>query len=69
MPDGHAAESVLGVLVFDRAVAERVRTDEDCGREYARPDPPRDAMRTSKRAVTFAYRPGRVAGKFTLITA
>jgi hypothetical protein len=34
-PDGRAAESVLGVLLFDRAVAERVRT----GREYARPDP------------------------------
>ena len=26
-PDGKPAESALGVLVFDRAVAERVRTD------------------------------------------
>ena len=60
-PDGHAAESVLGVLLFDRAVAERVRT----GREYARPDPSRDAMRTSTKAGMFAYRPGRVAGKFS----
>ena len=68
-PDGHATESVLGVLVFHRAVAERVRTDEDFGGEYARPDPSRDAMRTSTKAGTFAYRPGRVAGKFTLISA
>ena len=28
-PDGNAAEGVLGGLVFDRAVAWRVRTDED----------------------------------------
>jgi len=47
----------------------RVRTDEDFGGEYARPDPSRDAMRTSTKAGTFAYRPGRVAGKFTLISA
>jgi hypothetical protein len=33
-PDGKAATSALGVLVFDRAVAERVRTDEEFGREY-----------------------------------
>lgn len=33
-PEGHATESALGVLVFDRAVAERVRTDEDFGRDY-----------------------------------
>lgn len=33
-PEGHSTESALGVLVFDRAVAERVRTDEDFGREY-----------------------------------
>jgi hypothetical protein len=32
-PEGSAVESALGVLVFDRAVAERVRTDEDFGRE------------------------------------
>lgn len=30
-----------------RAVAERARTDEDFGREYARPDPQRNAMRTT----------------------
>jgi len=33
-PEGRAVESVLGVLVFDKAVAERVRTDEEFGREY-----------------------------------
>jgi A-macroglobulin TED domain/Alpha-2-macroglobulin family/MG2 domain/Carboxypeptidase regulatory-like domain/A-macroglobulin receptor binding domain/Macroglobulin domain MG3/Alpha-2-macroglobulin bait region domain len=33
-PTGEPTESALGVLVFDRAVAERVRTDEDFGREY-----------------------------------
>jgi hypothetical protein len=33
-PDGEAAESVLGVLVFDRAVAERFRTDQDFGRGF-----------------------------------
>ena len=33
-PEGHAVESALGVLVFDQAVAERVRTDEEFGREY-----------------------------------
>ena len=33
-PNGETTESALGVLVFDRAVAERVRTDEDFGREY-----------------------------------
>jgi hypothetical protein len=33
-PRGEPTESALGVLVFDRAVAERVRTDEDFGREY-----------------------------------
>jgi len=33
-PTGQPTESALGVLVFDRAVAERVRTDEDFGREY-----------------------------------
>jgi A-macroglobulin complement component/alpha-2-macroglobulin family protein/MG2 domain-containing protein/carboxypeptidase family protein/A-macroglobulin receptor/macroglobulin-like protein len=33
-PDGHATESALGLLVFDRAVAERVRTDEEFGRDY-----------------------------------
>jgi len=33
-PDGEAAESVLGVLVFDRAVAERFRTDEEFGRGF-----------------------------------
>jgi hypothetical protein len=30
-PDGKPAESALGVLVYDRAVAERVRTDEEFG--------------------------------------
>jgi hypothetical protein len=33
-PEGHPTESALGVLVFDRAVAERVRTDQDFGRDY-----------------------------------
>ena len=33
-PDGKPAESALGVLVYDRAVAERVRTDEEFGRGY-----------------------------------
>jgi A-macroglobulin TED domain/Alpha-2-macroglobulin family/MG2 domain/Carboxypeptidase regulatory-like domain/A-macroglobulin receptor binding domain/Macroglobulin domain MG3 len=33
-PEGSAVESALGVLVFDKAVAERVRTDEEFGREY-----------------------------------
>jgi hypothetical protein len=33
-PTGEPTESALGVLVFDRAVAERVRTDEDFGRQY-----------------------------------
>lgn len=33
-PEGRAVESALGVLVFDKAVAERVRTDEDFGCEY-----------------------------------
>jgi A-macroglobulin TED domain/Alpha-2-macroglobulin family/MG2 domain/Carboxypeptidase regulatory-like domain/A-macroglobulin receptor binding domain/Macroglobulin domain MG3/Alpha-2-macroglobulin bait region domain len=33
-PQGRSTESALGVLVFDRAVAERVRTDEDFGRGY-----------------------------------
>jgi len=33
-PEGHSTESALGLLVFDRAVAERVRTDEDFGRDY-----------------------------------
>jgi hypothetical protein len=33
-PEGPAVESALGVLVFDRAVAERVKTDEDFGRGY-----------------------------------
>jgi hypothetical protein len=32
--DGKATESALGVLVYDRAVAERVRTDEEFGRGY-----------------------------------
>jgi hypothetical protein len=32
--DGKPTESALGVLVYDRAVAERVRTDEDFGRGY-----------------------------------
>ena len=33
-PDGKPAASALGVLVYDRAVAERVRTDEEFGRGY-----------------------------------
>jgi hypothetical protein len=33
-PDGGRVESALGVLVYDRAVAERVRTDEQFGGEY-----------------------------------
>ena len=33
-PEGDATESALGVLVFDRAVAERVRADEEFGRAY-----------------------------------
>jgi hypothetical protein len=33
-PDGKPVESALGVLVYDRAVAERVRTDEEFGRGY-----------------------------------
>ena len=33
-PDGVPVESALGVLVYDRAVAERVRTDQQFGREY-----------------------------------
>ena len=33
-PGGLPAESALGILVFDRAVAERVRTDEDFGGDY-----------------------------------
>jgi hypothetical protein len=33
-PEGSAVESALGVLVFDRAVAERVKADEDFGRGY-----------------------------------
>jgi hypothetical protein len=33
-PEGDPAESALGVLVYDRAVAERVRTDQQFGREY-----------------------------------
>lgn len=33
-PDGRVTESALGLLVFDRAVAERVRTDEEFGRDY-----------------------------------
>ena len=33
-PDGEPAESALGVVVFDRAVAERFRTDEDFGRGF-----------------------------------
>lgn len=34
LPGGKATESALGVLVFDRAVAERVRSDEQFGRDY-----------------------------------
>jgi hypothetical protein len=30
-PDGRAAESALGVVIFDRAVDERARTDRDFG--------------------------------------
>ncbi|HEU5414057.1 MAG TPA: hypothetical protein VFW31_09885 [Candidatus Angelobacter sp.] len=33
-PDGNPVESALGVLVYDRTVAERVRTDQQCGRDY-----------------------------------
>jgi hypothetical protein len=33
-PEGDSVESALGVLVYDRAVAERVRTDQQFGREY-----------------------------------
>jgi hypothetical protein len=33
-PDGTPVESALGVLVYDRAVAERVRTDQQFGGEY-----------------------------------
>ncbi len=33
-PKGAPVESALGILVFDRAVAERVRTDEEFGRPY-----------------------------------
>jgi hypothetical protein len=33
-PEGSPVESALGILVFDRAVAERVRTDEDFGHPY-----------------------------------
>ncbi|MBZ5492149.1 MAG: carboxypeptidase-like regulatory domain-containing protein [Acidobacteriia bacterium] len=33
-PEGIPVESALGVLVYDRAVAERVRTDQQFGREY-----------------------------------
>jgi hypothetical protein len=33
-PEGKPVESDLGILVFDRAVAERVRSDEDFGRPY-----------------------------------
>jgi uncharacterized protein YfaS (alpha-2-macroglobulin family) len=33
-PEGKPVESDLGILVFDRAVAERVRTDEEFGRPY-----------------------------------
>jgi hypothetical protein len=54
-------------VVLNRAVGERVRTDEAFGREYARPDSLRDAMRTSTKMDRFGYRPGRVAGKFALI--
>ncbi len=34
LPGGKSTESALGVLVFDRAVAERVRDDEQFGRDY-----------------------------------
>ncbi len=33
-PEGRPVESDLGILVFDRAVAERVRSDEEVGRPY-----------------------------------
>src|SRR5215469_14080877 len=33
-PEGKPVESDLGILVFDRAVAERVRSDEEFGRAY-----------------------------------
>lgn len=33
-PRGVGLESALGILVFDRAVAERVRSDEEFGRPY-----------------------------------
>ncbi len=33
-PQGAGIESALGILVFDRAVAERVRSDEEFGRSY-----------------------------------
>ena len=33
-PEGAPVESALGVLVYDRAVAERVRTDQQFGGEY-----------------------------------
>lgn len=33
-PEGHAAESALGVIVFDRAVEERARTDEEFGGQF-----------------------------------
>jgi hypothetical protein len=33
-PEGKPVESDLGILVFDRAVAERVRSDEEFGRPY-----------------------------------
>lgn len=39
-----------------RAVAERGRTDEDFGREYARPDPQRNTIRTT----TFSLAKGRL---------
>ena len=68
-PDGHAAKSVNGVQIFDRTVAWRVRTDEDFSREFTRPDPLGDAMKTTTTTGTFAYRPGKGSGKFTLTTA
>jgi hypothetical protein len=33
-PEGKPVESDLEILVFDRAVAERVRSDEEFGRPY-----------------------------------
>src|ERR1044072_6177436 len=33
-PEGKPVEGDVGILVFDRAVAERVRTDEEFGRPY-----------------------------------